>query len=168
MQNLVKKYIDSLDINTQRSISSYLEEILVLNTNANDITTKVKENRFFKGKVCPHCKSTGVSRDGTHEGKQRYVCKSCKRTFSDLTNSPRCNSNKDVSLWIKYAQCMINGYSLRKCAEIVGISLPTAFFWRHKLLDALRMYMDVGNVGGVVEADESFFRESFKGNHSKS
>jgi len=166
--NSVKKYLGNLDSINQRSIFSFLEEIMVLNSNAFEITTEVKENRFSKGKVCPHCKSTGVSRDGKHQGKQRYVCKSCRRTFSDLTNSPRCNSNKDVSLWIEYAKCMINGYSIRKCAEIVGISIPTSFYWRHKLLDALRSYMDVGNVGGVVEVDESFFRESFKGNHNKS
>jgi hypothetical protein len=27
---------------------------------------------------------------------------------------------------------MINGYSIRKCAEIVGISVPTSFYWKHK------------------------------------
>lgn len=63
---------------------------------------------------------------------------------------------------------MINGYSIRKCAEIVGISVPTAFFWRHKILDAIRVYIGVGSVGGVIEADEAFFRESFKGDHKKS
>ena len=28
--------------------------------------------------------------------------------------------------------------------------------------------MGIGNVGGVIEVDEAFFRESFKGNHKKS
>ena len=63
---------------------------------------------------------------------------------------------------------MINGYSIRKCAEIVEISVPTSFYWRHKFLDAIRVYMGIGNVGGVIEVDEAFFRESFKGNHKKS
>lgn len=63
---------------------------------------------------------------------------------------------------------MINGYSIRKCAEIVGISVPTSFFWRHKILDAIREYMKIGSVGGVIEVDEAFFRESFKGDHKKS
>lgn len=63
---------------------------------------------------------------------------------------------------------MINGYSIRKCAKIVEISIPTSFYWRHKILDAIRTYMGVGSVGGVVEVDEAFFRESFKGNHKKS
>jgi transposase-like protein len=33
---------------------------------------------------------------------------------------------------------MINGYSIRKCAEEVKISIPTSFYWRHKILDAIR------------------------------
>lgn len=28
--------------------------------------------------------------------------------------------------------------------------------------------MGIGNVGGVIEVDEAFFRESFKGDHKKS
>jgi len=35
-------------------------------------------------------------------------------------------------------------------------------------LDAIRVYMGIGNVGGVIEVDEAFFRESFKRNHKKS
>lgn len=62
---------------------------------------------------------------------------------------------------------MINGYSIRKCAVIVGISRPTSFYWRHKILDAVRAYMGIGAVGGVIEVDETFFRKSFKGNHIK-
>jgi transposase-like protein len=166
MENPLKNLIYGMDLIAKINLISFIEESLVLEPF--EITTEVKENRFSKGKVCPHCKTTGVSRYGTYDGNQRYICKSCRRTFSDLTNSPRCNSHKDVVMWIEYAKCMVNGYSLRKCASIVGISLSTSFFWRHKLLDALRTYMDVGNVGGVVEVDESFFRESFKGNHSKS
>lgn len=33
---------------------------------------------------------------------------------------------------------MTEDYSLRKTAEIVEISLDTAFMWRHKILNAIR------------------------------
>lgn len=45
---------------------------------------------------------------------------------------------------------MINGYSIRKCAEEVKISIPTSFYWRHKILDAIRTFMGIGSVGGVA------------------
>jgi hypothetical protein len=31
--------------------------------------------------VCPHCESTNINKNGTIEGKQRYKCKDCKKTF---------------------------------------------------------------------------------------
>lgn len=37
---------------------------------------------------------------------------------------------------------MFKGYSLRKSAEIVGVTWVTLFYWRHKLLSALKQ-MDI-------------------------
>lgn len=58
---------------------------------------------------------------------------------------------------------MINGYSIRKSAKIVEINIATSFFWRHKILDCISTFLGKGYVVGVVEADEVFFAESFKG-----
>lgn len=63
---------------------------------------------------------------------------------------------------------MINGYSLRQTAAVVGISLSTASCWRHKILKALGHTFEQEQLTGVIEADETFFLESFKGNHKKS
>ena len=60
---------------------------------------------------------------------------------------------------------MIEKYSLRKTAEICDISLPTAFAWRHKILDALQEMMNEVKLDGIVEADETFMTILFKGNH---
>jgi hypothetical protein len=32
---------------------------------------------------------------------------------------------------------MIEGYSLIKCAEMTGVSVQTAFMWKHKILDVI-------------------------------
>jgi transposase-like protein len=164
----VKRDIQALGKSGQEAIFKYLEEVVVLGSFATEVTNEVKENRFSKGKVCPYCGHDEVSRNGKYNENQRYICKSCQKTFTDFTRSPHYNSKKDIKKWILYAKCMINGYSIRKCAKIVEISIPTSFYWRHKILDAIRTYMGVGSVGGVVEVDEAFFRESFKGNHKKS
>ncbi|WP_432409202.1 IS1595 family transposase [Wukongibacter sp. M2B1] len=164
----VIKDIKILGATEQEEVLNYLEEIIVLGSFVTEVTDEVKENRFSRGKVCPHCDHDEVSRNGKFNGKQRYICRSCRKTFNDFTHSPRYNSKKDTRKWVLYAKCMINGYSIRKCAEIVGISVPTSFYWRHKIIDAIRTFMGMGSVGGVVEVDETFFRESFKGNHKKS
>ena len=60
------------------------------------------------------------------------------------------------------------GYSIRKCAEICNIDIATSFFWRHKIMNALASFVNIGEVDGLVEADECYLRYSYKGNHSKS
>ena len=42
------------------------------------------------------------------------------------------------------------------------------FFWRHKIIDAIRKFIGYGSLEGVIELDETYFALSYKGNHSKS
>ena len=164
----IKKDINSLGYADKEEILNYLEKVITFGAVAKEITKNIKESRFSKGKTCPYCSHEEISRYGRYNNKQRYLCKSCGKTFTDFTLSPKHNSRYDVDKWLKFAKCMINGYSIRETAAEVGINPTTAFFWRHKILDALRAYIGVGSVGGVIEVDELFFRESFKGNHKKS
>ncbi len=53
--------------------------------------------------------------------------------------------------------------------RVCGISVATAFNWRHKVLDSMQEIMEsVRMEDGVIECDETFFRLSFKGDHRKS
>ncbi|MDF2700841.1 MAG: hypothetical protein K0Q49_2404 [Haloplasmataceae bacterium] len=52
---------------------------------------------------------------------------------------------------------MIHEFSLRKTASICSLSLPTTFYWRHKVLDAIKKFVGRGVVEGIIEADETFF-----------
>jgi transposase-like protein len=87
--------------------------------------------------VCPSCKSNRFKKNGTYKGNQRYQCKTCGKHYRQSTNSSTHGiHNKNlVSLYI---QCMEQGLSLRKTAKEIGISLNTAFRWRHKLLSHLQ------------------------------
>ncbi|OPX46537.1 hypothetical protein CLTHE_27580 [Clostridium thermobutyricum DSM 4928] len=78
--------------------------------------------------MCPYCKGEDILRNGKYNNKQRYICKNCRKTFTDFTNSVTYNSKKTLDKWIKYAKYMLNGYSIRKCAEIVEINIATSFF----------------------------------------
>ncbi len=48
--------------------------------------------------------------------------------------------------------------TIRQSAQDVGISVPTAFDWRHKILTALHS-LPKPALTGIVEADETFFLE---------
>lgn len=127
---------------------------------------QAKELRYSENICCPHCGSLGIKHHGRYKDTQRYFCKDCGKTFTNRTNCPIGYSRKDLQKWIKFIRCMIEGYSIRKTAEKVGIHRNTAFYWRHKVLKSLQN-ADKDSLSGIVEADETFFLESFKGNHKK-
>lgn len=127
------------------------------------VCEEVKEFRFSKGKVCSHCNSELISRNGKYNGNQRYICKDCRKTFSDFTNSATYRNKKSLDKWLKYDKSMIMGLSIRKSAKNVGINIATSFFWRHKILDCIRAFLCTWHADGVIEADGVFFAESFKG-----
>ena len=62
---------------------------------------------------------------------------------------------------------MILGLSIRQCAEEVGVGVKTSFYMRHRILDVINISLKNDTVEGIVEVDEVFIRESYKGNHSK-
>lgn len=57
---------------------------------------------------------------------------------------------------------MIDGMTLPKIAEELEIHTSTAFYWRHKILNALRS-LGFSTLKGIIESDETYFLESEKG-----
>ena len=138
-----------------------ISDILTNNKSANDI----KEERFNYGLFCTKCGCTAniVKAGKGVNNKQRYLCKNCSKIFTSTTNTFISFTKKDLDVWKKYIQCMVRKYSLSKSAKECNISYRTSFMWRHKILDALRLANKV-ELSGIVEADETFFRVSYKGN----
>lgn len=127
-----------------------------------------KENRFASGQVCPICGCLHIVRNGHRkDGKQKYTCKECGRHFVVNSNSITAHTRKNYDTWNTYIDCMMNGASIRKSAEICNIHKNTAFHWRHKILDTLQGMQDNVSLNGIVEADETYLPISYKGNHSK-
>ena len=144
----------------------------LLNTSfsgSSDMNDLLSKERFANGRVCPICGSTHVVRNGRRaDGTQKFMCRDCKKYFVVASNSIVSGTRKDLSVWEKYISCMMQGLSLRKTAVVCGISKNTAFYWRHKILDALQNMADEVTLNGIVEADETFFSVSYKGNHKHS
>lgn len=101
----------------------------------------------------------GKSKSGT----QRFKCQNCKATFGATNGTPFFRL-RNRHLWSKYLGLMGQHIPLWRLREVHGIalSLPTLHRWRHRFLTAL-----VGDptkpLSGLIEADEKFFRTSFKG-----
>lgn len=126
-----------------------------------ELLNRIRESRFSSGLACVQCGSTSVKRNGKYRTRQRYLCKDCGKSFNDLTNTPFSGSRYPEK-WVNYIELMVDGFTLPKIAKRLKIHISTAFYWRHKILNALGL-QGFNQLEGIVESDETFFRESMKG-----
>ena len=164
----MKDMIKNLNKDELRDLISLAQGVLSGLFNSDEIKDSIKESRFAKGYECPKCQCKDVNKNGKSRGRQRYICKRCRTTFDEMSFSPFSNTNLSLNKWLKYCELMILGLSIRKCAEEVGVCVKTSFFMRHRILDVINISLKNDTVEGIVEVDECFLKESFKGNHSKS
>jgi transposase-like protein len=116
--------------------------------------------------ICPRCDCEYVTKAGISDGRQVYKCKKCGYRFRETAKSLVYYSHK-YYLLVEYMKCMLEGKSLRACAREVGISLPTSFKWRHKILSAIQGLEGGINFSGITEADELLMQYSEKGRKFK-
>ena len=111
---------------------------------------------------CAHCGSHEFTKYGTTaRGQQRYMCKVCSRTFNSLTGTPLSGMKKQDK-WHQYSEGMWFTAKIREAASELGINVKTAWRWRHQLLSKPRQSKP-SELHGIIEADETFINESFKG-----
>ena len=161
-------------INSYNSLS-FSDRIVFYTTISNDIQltddtqTFLIETRLDGGPSCIHCKGKHVVKNGKRkDGVQRFLCRDCRRSFIPSSDSITSRTRKPISVWAAYLKCMIEQMTLKQASEECHISMSTAFTWRHKILDTLSELTEKTYLTGVVEADETFFNVSFKGNHKRS
>lgn len=116
---------------------------------------------------CVHCGGSALVRWGsTRTGLQRLRCKGCGRSFSAATGTVVAR----VRLPEKLQQVLADMLgpvpsSCRRLAARLGIDKMTVWRWRMGILEALEGNGGAGaaHLGGIVEADETYTRESRKG-----
>lgn len=119
------------------------------------------ETRAGENPKCPSCGSESVNRWGWVSGLQRYRCKECKQTFNALTGTP-LSRLRYKERWLSFSEELKEGSSVRKAAKRLKIHRNTSFRWRHRFL-SLPENQRPEKLQGIAEADETYFRLSFKG-----
>lgn len=117
---------------------------------------------------CPHCGCPRFVKRGLDAaGGQRYLCRGCGRTFTARTRRVFATTKLERGTWMRFAECHVDALSLRESARRCGVGLKTAFFMRHRVLEATAKSMPAfrAEAGSGSELDECYLRESFKGNH---
>ena len=156
----VKEIILKLTEQEKEELFDYLKKII--NEEFEDYEASVCE--------CPKCGSRQILKNGTYNGMQRYRCKSCFITFRSKTKNIFSTTKLEKEKWLKYVECFVDGLSLRRCTEKIKVCLKTSFFMRHRILECLKKNQNqfIVNNNNKGQLDETFLRENFKGNHTKS
>lgn len=153
----ITELLNSLSSEDKQTLFNLLQE------EANDFN-RLQDELPEKALVCPICgKPDMIVKNGKRQQKQRYLCKSCQKSFMVDTNTILERTHKPIETWKLFLDCMTKGLSILKSTEICKINKNTAFAWRHKILDALSEMGKDTQLNGIVEADETFFVLSYKG-----
>lgn len=119
-----------------------------------------------KGKVigCPHCGSATVVKHGSKDGKQRYRCKDCKKTFIETTDTFFHRSRLEVWQWKELLRGMVENLSIPKIAANTGLGETAVWRNRNKVLQMVSdLYGEQDRFKDIAECDETFVHLSYKG-----
>lgn len=141
----------------------------LLKKNANDIITAKDSNHKIIRRErsvmhCPFCHSLHIVKNGTTRShRQKYICQDCNKSFSDTTETIVFRSKKTYDTWEKYIDCLLKGMTLTDTAHEVGISVTTAFTWRHKIFKTLSSFNKTVKLGGQIQVDATYLPINLKG-----
>ena len=113
--------------------------------------------------VCPHCGSVKSIKHGTRNGRQRYLCKDCGKTFGDTNGTVAFRSKLSVGKWIEFIKLTLQGESCRTIAKELGINKQTALHNRHRVCSVLhQLVSNQDDFRSLAESDEYYYPLSFK------
>ena len=154
--NRVFQAIEEMTWSQRRELMKRLQAV-----QADEQVRGIVEDRLQAIRMCPHCGGLHVVRNGMARGLQRYKCRGCDRTFNALTGTPLARL-RYRQRWLGQAQVLLDGVSITKAAQQLEVARSTAFRWRHRFL-ALPQHVKAGHLSGIVEADETGWLKSCKG-----
>jgi transposase-like protein len=130
-----------------------------------EIKSKSEEKNEPKGQICPHCKSETVVRNGKSRGKQMYLCRNCKKSFSETATSAISHSHSSATVWKQVISDTVEGVPIDKTAKSLNLHHETVFNMRHKILYCMEQNLieEPTTLTGVCETDETYVLESEKG-----
>lgn len=87
--------------------------------------------------VCPKCGSVAISKNGKRNGRQRYFCKDCRKTFGNTYGTLLYHPRLSVDQWRKFLTLPLYNTSLKRIKKDIGINKAIAWYtkghWRHSL-----------------------------------
>ena len=104
---------------------------------------------------CKHCGSEKTRKNGVSKGYQRYVCNTCKRTFSG-TPVKYSEKTKRMAVWMS-----LNGVGIRKIALLLGTNHVNVLNWLKKAHEMMMKSLETSKSDyseeiDIIEMDEIY------------
>ena len=160
------KLSKELSTEQQQKVLQYIQQLQSDCQKNTDLPEDTQVSGKKAAPPCPYCGDEQVIRFGRKEGKQRYKCKACSKLFMATSRTIMEKSHSDEESWRIVIQDTLSGkVSLDETAEKIGVSHPTAFHMRHKVLMAIEKQQEEAPVvlQDISELDETYVLESQKG-----
>src|SRR2546423_13177982 len=77
----------------------------------------------------PNCEASHVVRNGSHRGRQRYYCRSCKTYFGETQGTPMYGLKTPAAEVAQALLIVMRRGSLRAAEEITGHKYETISVW---------------------------------------
>src|SRR5438309_11013457 len=88
-----------------------------------------KEQRSLPPCPNPNCRESHVVRNGSHRGRQRYCCRTCKTSFGETQGTPMYGLKTEAAEVAQALLIVMRRGSLRAAEEITGHKYETISVW---------------------------------------
>jgi transposase-like protein len=125
----------------------------------------IRRQRWPAGVRCPSCDSALVVRNGRDDNRpacQRWLCKSCKARFDDLTGTVLAGHHQPLRVWVLCLYFMGLNLSNRQIAQ--ELDLSESDVQAEQLRQGLVERQPEARLDGAVEIDEVYVVAGHKGN----
>lgn len=158
MKNSLTELMEIIKRLPEKSVEEMLEK-------AKEIKEENEKREETRVPKCPYCEEGKVEKNGKRKGKQRYICRKCKKSFTKRTKTVMENSHSGEAMWKQVIRDTINGVSIDETAENLSMHHETIFNMRHKILYSIETAQKgkKEQLSGVCEVDETYILESHKG-----
>ena len=132
----------------------------------NKVNKKLTNQEYQKYNLkikCPGCNSSFFKKNGHKNGTQRYLCNSCKKSFSITTNTILNHSKIKYWQLKEFIKCLLDNKPISEISQQVKMSKTQMYYLEIKLFNALENVYNTTKLKGIVQVDEKYFRISFKG-----
>lgn len=124
----------------------------------------IRKLRWPNGIKCVYCNSDHIVKYGSQrEHVNRYLCRKCHRTFSDLTGTIFENSKLKLNEWFYIARELQRNTSINQMHKDLGREYDNVHNAARKVMDNVFMKRLVELSGEDIEVDEMYQSAGSKG-----